>query len=72
MLMTSQVANNIAHTILYADDKQVVISSDLNILNDSNEKDFYVRFAVLKAVTMKNATFCDVTQCGSSKNRHIR
>jgi hypothetical protein len=29
----------------------------------------YVRFEVFKAVTMRNAVFCDVAPCGSCKNR---
>jgi hypothetical protein len=28
-----------------------------------------IRFDVFTAVTMKNDVFCDVTQCGSCKNR---
>jgi hypothetical protein len=31
----------------------------------------YVRFEVFTAVTMKNGVFCDVTPCGSCKNRHF-
>jgi hypothetical protein len=31
----------------------------------------YVRFEVFTAVTMKNGVFCDVTPCGSCKNRPI-
>jgi hypothetical protein len=31
----------------------------------------YVRFEVFTAVTMNNAVFCDVTPCGSCKNRHF-
>jgi hypothetical protein len=30
-----------------------------------------VRFDVLKAVTMKNAVFLDVTPCGSCKNQRF-
>jgi hypothetical protein len=31
-------------------------------------EDHYVRFEVLKAVTMKNGVFWDITPCGSCKN----
>jgi hypothetical protein len=30
-----------------------------------------VRFEVFTAVTMKNSVFCDVTPCGSCKNRRF-
>jgi hypothetical protein len=30
-----------------------------------------VRFEVFQAVTRKNGFFCDVTPCGSCKNRHF-
>jgi hypothetical protein len=30
-----------------------------------------VRFEVFMAVTMKNGVFCDVTPCGSCKNRRF-
>jgi hypothetical protein len=33
--------------------------------------EFYVRFEVFTAVTMKNTIFCDVTLCGSCKNRRL-
>jgi hypothetical protein len=32
---------------------------------------YYVRFEVFMAVTMKNGVFWDVTPCGSCKNRHF-
>jgi hypothetical protein len=32
---------------------------------------FFVRFEVFTAVTMKNAVFWDVTPCGSGKNLHL-
>jgi hypothetical protein len=31
----------------------------------------YIRFEVSTAVTMKNVVFCDVTPCGSCKNRRF-
>jgi hypothetical protein len=31
----------------------------------------YVIFEIFTAVTMKNGVFCDVTQCGSCKNRRF-
>jgi hypothetical protein len=31
----------------------------------------YVRFEVFTAVTIKSGVFCDVTQCGSYKNRRF-
>jgi hypothetical protein len=31
----------------------------------------YVGFEVFTAVTMKNTVFCDVTLCGSCKNRRF-
>jgi hypothetical protein len=35
----------------------------------NSARKYYVRFEVFTAVTMKNAVFWDVTQCGSCKNR---
>jgi hypothetical protein len=32
---------------------------------------YWERFEVSTAVTMKNAVFCDVTPCGSSKNQRF-
>jgi hypothetical protein len=35
-------------------------------------KNYFVRFEVFIAVTMKNGVFWDVTPCASCKNRHSR
>jgi hypothetical protein len=34
-------------------------------------RDKYLRFEIFTAVTIKNGVFCDITPCGSYKNRRF-
>jgi hypothetical protein len=47
----------------------VVASEEARKLGTYPMMQEYVRFEVITAVTMKDAVFWDVTQCGSCKNR---
>jgi hypothetical protein len=48
-----------------ANDQKVIAVCDDGILK------LYVRFEVFVVVTVNNAVFCDVTLCGSCKNRRF-
>jgi hypothetical protein len=51
--------------------KSVFFSLIISYLNLSNFEEFYVRFEVFAAVTMKNAVFWDVVACRFCVNRRF-
>jgi hypothetical protein len=54
-------------TLRHTEQRNVEIKGELKILIH----EFYIRFEVFMAVTMKNGVFWDVTLCGSCKNRRF-
>jgi hypothetical protein len=57
--------------------QNAAIAREIDSLNNAldvkeSDKQAFVRFEVVTAVTMKNGVFWDGTSCGSCKNRRFR
>jgi hypothetical protein len=70
------VADKMLHALVYEPTGAVQLTitctpHHISVFYPMRAEDFFVRFEVFTAVTMKNAVFWNVTSCGSCKNRRF-